>query len=472
MEQLFGTLLPKLEHIGFLGHWIVFLASFSESLPFVGIFFPGTITVVLFGFLASQGFFDLVDLAWFAIAGSTLGDIAAYYTGRGGALYFLTKRPVLAEYTERSRIFLERRGMAAGIVFGKFVAFVRYMVPFVVGWTRYDFRRFLVLSLASSVLWSILYLLLGYFFGAVSQEAVKRLSQISVIAGILAASALLAFLLYKLWVKRGERFILAAKVMRQALLERYMQTASAPRGRALYAIFYFFKKRFTSHRFTGAPLTALLTALIGSFSLFFASSMILQLENVREMDEDTVEFAREAKSGTLTSLFHIISFFGEHTFFLFALFFFSLTLLARKKHAEIIALCATFAASAVTTMFLKILTARERPSLFLSGFFGITYSFPSAHAVQAVAFYGIVCYIAIKSVSKWKIKSMLLFMWLYGVFLIGLSRIYLEAHYLSDVLAGVAVGILWLAFGIALYQWLRRRDAIHARERHDQDPPK
>lgn len=68
-------------------------------------------------------------------------------------------------------------------------------------------------------------------------------------------------------------------------------------------------------------------------------------------------------------------------------------------------------------------------------------SFPSAHAVGAMLFSGLVMYIA--HIGR-RAKAFWIFLSLVFVLAVGLSRVYLGAHWLSDVLGGYAIGMFWL----------------------------
>lgn len=78
------------------------------------------------------------------------------------------------------------------------------------------------------------------------------------------------------------------------------------------------------------------------------------------------------------------------------------------------------------------------------------FSFPSGHATMAIVFFGCLVYLFSKEKKKTLTISIIL------ILLIGLSRIYLRVHYLSDVLAGFILGSLILATGIYLDKKLNR----------------
>ncbi|WP_267927506.1 LssY C-terminal domain-containing protein [Desulfolithobacter dissulfuricans] len=89
-----------------------------------------------------------------------------------------------------------------------------------------------------------------------------------------------------------------------------------------------------------------------------------------------------------------------------------------------------------------------------------SYFFPSGHATMAVAFYGFLGYLLIRSAKQWKIRVNLFFLTCIPILLIGLSRIVLGVHYLSDVWSGYLVGTLWLIIGISLSEWLTARGRL------------
>lgn len=103
----------------------------------------------------------------------------------------------------------------------------------------------------------------------------------------------------------------------------------------------------------------------------------------------------------------------------------------------------------------KILTHRLRPpvALRLGQFTGS--SFPSGHATQAAAVWGMGALLVAAAARRPGSRAAV---WMAAgavVALVGISRLYLAAHWLSDVLAGVLLGAAWLAF-LAAVGWAGR----------------
>lgn len=86
-----------------------------------------------------------------------------------------------------------------------------------------------------------------------------------------------------------------------------------------------------------------------------------------------------------------------------------------------------------------------------------TYSFPSGHAVGATVFYGALAVIATALARERRLRLAAIAAALLLVVMICFSRIYLGVHYLSDVVAGLLEGIVWLGTCVFAVDALRKR---------------
>ena len=120
-------------------------------------------------------------------------------------------------------------------------------------------------------------------------------------------------------------------------------------------------------------------------------------------------------------------------------------LLKNKTNSKFIAI--NLALVFIINRILKLTVARPRPEVLKivqeSG-----YSFPSGHSMVATGFYGFLIYLIYKNVENKKIKYPLIVMLSILILLIGISRVYLGAHYATDVIGGWIIGIVYLAFFI------------------------
>jgi membrane-associated phospholipid phosphatase len=108
---------------------------------------------------------------------------------------------------------------------------------------------------------------------------------------------------------------------------------------------------------------------------------------------------------------------------------------------------------------LKHVFMRERPHLSDPLVTLTTYSFPSGHTLMATVFYGTLCVLVVSRAHHWRWRLLAIAVAGLMILLVGFSRIYLGAHYLSDVLAAIAEGLAWLAFCFLLVGERNRRHA-------------
>jgi len=125
----------------------------------------------------------------------------------------------------------------------------------------------------------------------------------------------------------------------------------------------------------------------------------------------------------------------------------------RKKYLEGIFLNLCLIVTWVTMILLKLFFGRGRPPgehlILVTGF-----SFPSGHAMISMAFYGFIAYLVGMNFPGRKGKLLVLVLYLL-ILLIGISRVYLNVHYASDVLAGYLLGgVLLFIFikGLQIYK--------------------
>jgi len=108
----------------------------------------------------------------------------------------------------------------------------------------------------------------------------------------------------------------------------------------------------------------------------------------------------------------------------------------------------------VMTVLIKYLVGRARPGVGIALYVEKLPSFPSAHASLSFAFYGFLVYCLWKSHFRLIFKIVLSIFLFLIIYFVGYSRIYLGVHFLSDVIAGYLVGLLWVL--IAMYCSHRR----------------
>lgn len=123
-----------------------------------------------------------------------------------------------------------------------------------------------------------------------------------------------------------------------------------------------------------------------------------------------------------------------------------------KKHAAL--LVGAMLGDATVLTMVKMLVHSTRPSngiILETGF-----SFPSGHVTSTVVLFGLLTYVVWQ---RWKSSNAKILASIFSIIvaiIVGFSRIYLNVHWLSDILGGYSLGVFWLTFSIAVFQYLQR----------------
>ena len=140
-------------------------------------------------------------------------------------------------------------------------------------------------------------------------------------------------------------------------------------------------------------------------------------------------------------------------------------LFLRRHRASAVFLVIVAAGGVLLNEGLKMMFARARPLAASAIAAAHGYSFPSGHAMGSFVVFGAIAHLVVRQPWRWKVKSAWLAMLLALVVLVGLSRVYLGVHWISDIAAGWSAGGVWLAAAtVAFETWLRvrRRRACYA----------
>jgi undecaprenyl-diphosphatase len=135
----------------------------------------------------------------------------------------------------------------------------------------------------------------------------------------------------------------------------------------------------------------------------------------------------------------------------------------RRNWLVLTAWVAAFGGAGLLTFVLKNIIQRPRPVGAETYLYGMTFSFPSGHALGSLVGYGMLAYVIGSTwVSSARGRVRLAIATAALILAIGISRLYLGVHYFSDVVAGYAVGILWLSVCISGLQVVQRRRLSNA----------
>ncbi len=118
-------------------------------------------------------------------------------------------------------------------------------------------------------------------------------------------------------------------------------------------------------------------------------------------------------------------------------------LLYKTAWSKLLFVILSFSGSVILFWKIKELVARERPVAYSSEFVQQGYSFPSGHAAMSITFSLVLFFLLSPIMPKRYTSALLVFSVIFPL-LVSFSRIYLSAHYLSDVLGGMLLGLFWV----------------------------
>ncbi len=452
MPHFITSILPTLQRLGVFGYWLVLLIALAESLAFVGSVIPGATLVILAGFLSAQGYLDLGDLIWFAAVGAIVGDGLSYWLGTKGTRFFKHENRWLKRaHLERGEQFFRKYG-GKSILLGRFIGPLRSIVPFIAGLSKMNKWQFFLWNAASAFIWAASHLLLGYFFGG----ALNVIEAWSTRAVIFVAAVIIVVILIRIIIKYSHLFVTFLKSISISIKNAIVANPDIQKFVRRYPrSFAFLKRRFNTAKFSGLPLTLLLVAFIYVLSAFAGTIQdIVTAEPLVSADIRVANLMYAFRDAELIKFFLWVTLLAEWQMIVSFSVVMSVLLWLWKKRVYIAPFLVTVLGSYLFYTISKIIIHRPRPDI--AYYLESGYSFPSGHATMAAAFYGFLMYFLFRQLKHWKTKANTLFAGLVVILGVGLSRIYLGVHYLSDVWGGYLLGALWLITGISIAEWLKR----------------
>jgi membrane protein DedA with SNARE-associated domain len=410
-----------------LGKWTYLLVgalAFLETGAFVGLVAPGESAILIGGVVAGQGVISIYVLIGLVWACAVAGDLTSYTLGRKLGRGFLERHgPRLKITEERLRYveaFFDRRG-GATILIGRFIGLVRAIAPFLAGASRMELRKFIPYDVLGAGLWSALFCLLGYFFWQSLDRVEAYIGR-----GAAAFSGLVVIGLVVWFVRRlrhDEEF--RAKV--QDRLD------GNPMYRRVRKPLFF----AADHATFGLELATLLAlAAVGTY-VFFGLGAMFDTGAVRPFDDRAFDLLDPLYVETAGDIVRVATHVGSYPVTAALVIVTAIWAVrhrrAREGGALVVAHALTFAAVHIG----KDAWARPRPSGQVSDAAGLAY--PSGHSAYAIAWVACAVVLA-RGGHHWAARFALVTIAIVIAAGVATSRIYLRAHFLSDVIGGLALG--------------------------------
>lgn len=434
------------------GNWsycLIFISAALETAAFLGFLIPGETIVIFSGFLASQGVLDLEDCMWVIALGAIVGDSIGYELGRHmGQTYFekhnhffLLKK----HHLQQAQQYFHKHG-GKTIFLGRFFGFLRAFAPLIAGMSKMSYRIFLYYNILGGILWTMTFTLLGYFFGH-SWKVIESW------AGKVGLLLFLFILLVGGGVYVTKQFLLKQGALFFWIKHKWTTLIELPTVKNFFEVHpnvvQFLKNRISAKNYLGLHLTIGLT-----ISAVFVRILAELTENVLEhgplvqFDQWVLSKTQYLHSSSVNQIMSLITFLGDKKTLTLLTLLTVLVLLVRHSFLNAVVVTSAMVGGSILGQVIKFSIHRERPIAEHQLIEATGFSFPSGHSMMSAIFYGLMIYFVLKSRFNSRITMVLIAFLGALIFLIGLSRIYLEVHYLSDVLAGFVGGIFYLVLCI------------------------
>ncbi len=433
-----------------LGAWTYLLVgvfAFAETGAFVGLVVPGETVMLLGGAVAGQGaisIYLLIAIAWFS---AWAGDTTSFFLGRRlGREFVMRNGPrfgISHERFEKVEDYFSRHG-GKTIFIGRFISLVRAFAPFIAGSSGMRYRAFVPYSILGTGLWASAHILIGYFFSRSIDTAAKYAGRGAFLLGTLIVVIVGVVLLVRRFrVEENRRA--AVRWMEGHWATRWIVALA----RRFQPQLSFLWDRVTPGGTFGLEFTSLMAILAVAGFVLVAYTVIVNGDpGPTPGDVTAMEVAERLRTGWLVDVAKVVTALGSAAVALPLAVVCAAALAARRRWAEVGVLVVGAGLIVLGVHELKAAVDRPRPGVGLVGVSGS--SFPSAHAAYATFYVWLAVTIVMRLRPGMARGAAVIAAGIVITALIGLSRVYLGVHYMSDVSAGWALGIAAFSFCAAV----------------------
>jgi len=420
---------------------VVFLIAFSDAVIVLGAIVPALPLLFAIGVLIGLGEISGPYAIACAALGALAGDGLSYWIGRRWGPRLRTvwpfrRYPQLLDRGER--LFL--RNALKSIFIARYVGAVRPFVPAIAGIARWPLRQYLPASITACVSWSVLFLAPGWVFGA-SWDAVAAVANrlFLVLGGLMAVFALAWFaVLYTYrWFDRHA----------DSLLKRVLRWSRAHPLLGRYA-----GALIDPNRPESASLAVLAVCLLGiSWAWFALLATVLMRGEPLLLDLVVSETMIRLRNPLADQLMAGLASLGDALVLGPAAALALVWLAWRRRWLAAAHWLAALGFGLALTTLLDVMIEMPRPPTAPSGF-----GFPSIQVTMATVSFGFFAVLIARELpGRSRVWPYLLAVTVIAT--LGFARLYLGAHWLSDIVGGVLLGVVWLLMlGIAYRRHVAR----------------
>jgi len=346
--------ISNISHIGAWGYWIAAIATLFETVLILGLFFPGSTIVLIFGALSAAGYYDFWRLMAFVVPFAILGDYINYKLGKKYGNKWLIKEKwfLKQSYLAKGKKFFDSYG-AKSLSIGRLIPGLKETFPFIAGSMDTKISKFLLWDTAGAIAWSFEFLGIGYLFGSSLSIAQAWLGRISIaLASIIFLFVF--FLIFKIFfTKYGKDIIYLQRSIWNSIKNN-------PDIQKIYnkhpKLFGFVSSRLTTKTFSGLPLT--LISFITLYLLFLFFEVTLEVINkgvLYKLDLMLANLMYYFRSQTAIKLMLFITMFGNKITILTLIFTATTIFFINNKKNYILPLFISTIGSTATTWLIKLI---------------------------------------------------------------------------------------------------------------------
>jgi len=430
---------------------VVFAAALLEAVAVIGTVIPGSSVVIAAGVLIGLQVLDPWWTAGVAVIGATLGDGFSYWLGhryheRLGGWWPLRTHPTLFA---RGQAYFAKYG-GKSVFLGRFLGPVRAIVPVVAGMSDMPVLRFAVVNVLSAIAWSAVHLLPGALFGASLQLAGAVSSRLFILLAGVVAVVWLSMVLLRL-AQRSARPVVSR--LRDRLVA-WARTRVGVLPRVVLSLLD------PARPESLGLLIAALMLLGGGWMFLGILEDVISSDPLVQFDHVLFAALQDLRTGLVDDVMIAVTELGSVRVAIAVIAAVSIVL-AWKRCWRTLAYWLTAVVFAQALVWiLKMTLERARPMAMYDGV--DQFSFPSGHAASSIVLY---CFLAflLAHEKRPRIRFAITLLSALLVGSIAFSRLYLGAHWLSDVLASLSLGTAWVALLSIAYMQHARTERLPAR---------
>jgi membrane protein DedA with SNARE-associated domain/membrane-associated phospholipid phosphatase len=420
---------------------LTFLIAFCDAVVILGFFVPALPLLFAVGAMIGLGHISGPFALVAATLGAFCGDAVSFWIGRRWGPQLRQRWPFsrYPQWLDRSEALFRRRGVQS-IFIARFVGAVRPFVPAIAGMVHMPVRRYVPPSVAACLLWSAVFLAPGWVLGA-SYDAVAAVAdRLALVLGTLVVAIAVAFagVLYTWRWFAGHADTLLARALRW--------TRAHPRlGRYVVAL-------VDPNRPESPSLVMLAVCLLGiSWAWFTLLASLLASGGPLALDHTVHEFMLGLRNPLADRLMAGLATLGEAAVLGPAALVALAYLLWRKRWMAAAHWIAAIVFGLVLTSVLEAAIDMPRPPTAPEGF-----GFPSVAVTMMTIVFGFFAVLISRELpGRNRVWPYLVAGVLTTV--VAFARLYLGAHWPSDLIGGTLFGILWLlVLGLAYRRHVAR----------------